>query len=107
MHKQADPTSYVIELVSSSEDKESSWLLPYVPRVRSPRVLHPFSFEDKVSCSPGWSQIHCVGKDDRELLICLPPAPEIPHVLGMEPRGFEHTLGKSSDQCASATHRHL
>lgn len=87
MYRQADQTGYALQLVSSSEDKDS-WLLPHVLRVRSPQVLSPFSFKDKSSCSPGWSQIHHVVEDDLEPLIFLPLAPEIPHELGMGPRGL-------------------
>ena len=93
MHKQPDQTGYAIELVSSSEHKDSSRFLPHVLRTFSSQVLPPFPFKDiggGVSCSPGWSQVHCVGEDDLELLILLPPAPEIPQGLGMGPRGFVH-----------------
>lgn len=82
MHRQVDQTSYAMELVSSSEDKDS-WLFPHVLRVWSPQVLSPFSFKDKISCSPGWSQIHPVVEDDLEPLLFLPSAPEVSHVLGM------------------------
>lgn len=42
------------------------------------------SFGDRVSCSPGWSQFHCVAKEDCKLLTLLLLSPSAV-ITGMRP----------------------
>lgn len=40
---------------------------------KSTAALFYFSFENRVFCSLGWPQVHCVAKDELLILLLLPP----------------------------------